>query len=228
MKRTSLLASGAALALALCSVASAQDLLSPSRFALGVGVGTNGGVIEGSYKLTSQIVLRGQGAFIDFNDSFKSDDVKYSGRLHFNTGGGFFDWHPFSNPWLLSAGAVGGERKVNLNARPSVTGVIKIDGVSYPVTEVVQVNGVADFGDPAPFVGLGWDNTFYTTHKIGFRAVAGVIFGGAPSVDLHATGSFATNPLVVAQLQSEQSSLEHDIHDYQYYPVVQIGLNYRF
>ena len=97
MKQVYLLASIAVFTLnAFGAAASAQDMLSIDRFALGVGFGTNGGVIEGSYKLSNQFVLRGQGAFIDFDGSFKSSDVKYSGRLHFNTGGGFVDWHPWS------------------------------------------------------------------------------------------------------------------------------------
>ncbi len=227
MKTTAFLASATAL-LSIADVASAQDLLSPDRFALGVGVGTNGGLVEGSYKLSNQIVLRGQGAFIDFDDSFKSSDVKYSGKLKFNTGGGFVDWHPWSSPWLVSAGAVGGDRKVDLRATPSVTGVIKIHGQTFPITEVGEVDGSADFGSPAPFLGFGWDNTFYTFHKIGFRAVAGVIFGDTPKVNLQAVGPFATDPTVVSDVQAEQASLEHDVHDYRYYPVVQVGLNYRF
>ena len=123
---------------------------------------------------------------------------------------------------------MGGDRKVDLKATPALAGTIKVDGQSFPVTEVGEVNGTADFGSPAPFVGLGWDNTFYTVHRIGIRAVAGVIFGDDPKVSLHPVGPFAANPVVMSDVQAEQSSLEHDVHDYRYYPVVQIGLNYRF
>ena len=213
----------------LANVAFAQDVLSPSRFAIGVSVGTTGGIIEGSYKLTPQLILRGQGAFIDFDESFKSSDVKYAGRLKFNTGGGFVDLHPLSNPWLLSAGAVSGDRRVTVTAHPSASGVIKIHGVDYPVTEVGSVNGDIDFGATAPFVGFGWDNTFYTTRKIGFRAMAGIIFGDSdPNVKLQAVGPFATDPTVLSNLAAEQTSLQHDARDFRYYPVAQVGLNYRF
>ena len=228
MKKYALCGVAAIAVLVSAHLASAQDMFSPDRFALGVGVGTNGGLIEGSYKLTPQFVLRGQGAFIDFDDGFKSSDVKYSGRLHFNTGGGFVDWHPWSNPWLFSAGGVGGERKVDLKATPAITGTIKINGQQFPITEVGEVDGTADFGSPAPFVGLGWDNTFYSAHKIAFRAVAGVIFGDDPKVNLHAVGPFAEDATVISDVQAEQASLENDVHDYRYYPVVQLGVNYRF
>ena len=228
MKTFALLAV-AATVLGLSHAASAQDMMSADRFALGVGVGTNGALIEGSYKLSPQFVLRGQGAFIDFDDRFKSSDTKYSGHLQFNTGGGFLDWHPFSNPWLVSAGAVAGDRRVNVKATPAVTGTIKIDGQSYPVTEIGSVNGAINFGSPAPFVGFGWDNTFYTAHKIGFRAIAGVVFGDSnPAVNLHAIGPFANDPTVISDVQAEQGSLQHDARDYRYYPIVQLGVNYRF
>ena len=198
------------------------------RVALGLGVGTNGGIIEGAVALSPAIVLRAQGAFIDFNAGFNSGDIHYGGRLHFNTGGGFADIHPARNPWFLTGGAVVGERKVDVNARPTVAGSFTIHGVTYPVTEVAQVNGTIDYGNARPFAGLGWDNTFYTAHKIGVRFLAGVVFGADPAVHLAATGPYANDPTVLTNLREEESSLRSQAGDYRYYPVVQLGLNYRF
>lgn len=211
------------------TAALSEEVRWADRLAIGMGVGTNGIVAEGSYKLSSQLILRAQAAFIDFDDSFKSSDVKYSGHLRFNTGGGFVDLHPWSNPWMLSAGAVSGDRRVDLKATPSVSGTIKIHGQTFPLTEVGEVDGSIDFGSPAPFVGFGWDNTFYTGRHFGFRAVAGVVLGDStPGVSLHAVGPFASDPVVLSDISAEQSSLQRDSRDYRYYPVVQLGVNYRF
>jgi hypothetical protein len=77
-------------------------------------------------------------------------------------------------------------------------------------------------------VGLGWDNTYYHAGRIGFRAVAGVVFGDKPDVALSAVGPFAANPAVLSNLAAESASLQRDAEDYRYYPIVQLGLNYRF
>jgi hypothetical protein len=123
---------------------------------------------------------------------------------------------------------VAGARKVDVTATPSVTGTIKIDGAPYSVTQVGAVQGDIDFGSPAPFLGLGWDNTFYTARSVGFRAVVGVIFGDQPQARLSAVGPFATNSAVLSELAGEQASLQRDAEDYRYYPLVQVGVNYRF
>jgi hypothetical protein len=47
-------------------------------------------------------------------------------------------------------------------------------------------------------------------------------------VRLRATGPFAADPAVIAALQSEQASLQRSARDYSYYPIVQLGVNYRF
>jgi len=229
LKRLLVFGVSALSALCLAQAALAQSVANPGRFSLGLGVGTNGVVAEGAYQLAPQLVLRAQGAFLDFNYGFKSNDVAYGGRFHFNTGGGFADWHPGANPWLLTAGAITGERYVNVSAKPAVSGSITIHGVSYPVTEVGSVTGRINYGATVPVAGVGWDNTFYSRRGWGFRAIAGVAIGDhPPHTTLHANGPYATQPTVITDVAAEQVSLQHQAADYSYYPVVQVGVNYRF
>jgi hypothetical protein len=216
---------------ALCgsTAALAQSTANQSPFALSVGVGSNGVLVEGAFKLNNQLVLRAQASALDFNYGFKSQDIAYDGRFHFNTGGGFVDWHLASNPWLITAGAVDGQRDVKVSAKPSMTGSITIHGVTYPVSEIGSVVGKIDYGNAAPVVGAGWDNTFYGHHGWGFRAIAGVQFGEhPPQTRIHAIGPYATQPTVIANVQADQATLQHDAADFSYYPVAQIGVNYRF
>lgn len=198
------------------------------RFSLGLGVGTNGGVLEAAYAVNRYVDVRAQGAGIGFDADFKSSDVKYRGKLRHFTGGADVDLHPFANPLLVVGGFVSGERKVRVKADPSETATVKINGVSFPVSQVISLNGEADLGSTAPFAGLGFDNTFTHAGRWGVRAVAGVIFGQDPKVRLNASGPFAADPIVVAAVGREEASLQHDVDGYRYYPVVQLGVTYRF
>jgi hypothetical protein len=89
-----------------------------------------------------------------------------------------------------------------------------------------------DFGGTAPFLGLGYNNTFRTAGRIGFKAVLGVAFGEDPTVDLQRTGG---EPLPAAirtqfdqELRNEEAELQEDAKDLKTLPVVQVGLTYRF
>jgi hypothetical protein len=225
MRTVAFLAASVAALVSFSGAANAGAL--SDRLAVDLGIGTTGVGVQGEFKVSRNFVLRAEGDLLEFRDAFTSSDVRYAGRAHLNTAGAFVDWHPTGAPWLLSAGVVAGRRKVDVRAT-SAGGSIKIDGVAFAADQIGSVQGAIDLGSAAPFVGLGWDNTFITRGPIGFRAIAGVIIGPDPTVNLTAIGPFATNSVVVADLIAEQSSLQHDIRDLQYYPVVQLGLTYRF
>ncbi len=225
------LALGALACAAVAAPARAQTAAAAfdaSRFSLAVGGGTQGGSVEGAYSVNPYLTLRAQGAFIDFDADFKSSDVKYRGALNHNTGGGFVDLHPFANPFVLSGGFVAGERNVKVHADPTASAVVKINGVPYQASQIISVDGNIALGDAAPFVGLGFDNTYTHRGHWGLRAMAGVIFGDEPKVTLHANGPFADNTTVLANLAAEQASLQDDAKDYRYYPVAQVAVSYRF
>lgn len=210
------------------TAAAAQDYFSPSRFAIGATVGTDGAGGDLQYMLTPRIVLRGRGTWLQFAYGDDSGSLHYSGRFKLSEGGGFVDLHPFANPFTFSVGAIAGARKVNLTAtsRNSVT----VDGVTYTPAQIGAAGGDAKLSSVAPFVGLGFDNTFNTRSHFGFKVLAGVAFGHAPNAQLAPESGEA---LVYPQLITPGlAQAEHDIHSdgevFAYYPQVSAGLTYRF
>lgn len=215
----------------LAGAAQAQSSASDpalNRFAVGVGGGTNGGSVEAAWSINRYLTLRAQGAAIDFDHDFKSSATTYAGKLRHNTVGGMLDVHPFQNALFVAGGAVTGQRKVKVDAVPAPGQIIKINGVSYTASQVLTVNGEVDLGKTAPVFGLGYDNTFTHAGRWGVRAFAGAIVGDDPKVTLTAAGPLAANPVVQANLAAEQQSLQSDTNGYRYYPVVSVGLFYRF
>jgi hypothetical protein len=185
--------------------------------------------VELAYRINRQFVLRGQGSFIDLSHSFKSSDTNYSGSATFNTGGASLDWHVFSNPFLVSGGFISGARRVDVSAHPALNGSITIGGVTYTTSQVGSVSGAIDYGATVPVAALGYDSTYVGRHHWGLRAVFGVEFGQhPPAVSLQAAGPLATNPTVLADVQSEQQTVSHDGGYFSYYPVAQVGVTYRF
>lgn len=216
---------GAAAGLAMAGAAQAQDF-SAEHWAAGVSVGTDGIGGDLKYQLSPQIVLRLRGAGLNFNHSVNSDGIHYSGKIKFGTGGGFIDWHPFSNGFLLSAGGLGGQRDVDLNGTPAAN--VTLAGHDYTAAQIGTVYGRAKLPAAAGFVGLGYDSTFVTHSRFGFNVLAGVQLGGQPKVRLTPTGLLATTPQLQADVASEEQRIRHDLSFTQTYPAISAGVTYRF
>jgi hypothetical protein len=86
-----------------------------------------------------------------------------------------------------------------------------------------------DFKTIAPYAGLGWGNGVGEDKKLGFTLDLGVAFQGSPEATLAATGGvLATDANFLANLEREERNLEDDIKSFKLFPVLTVGLSYRF
>ena len=202
------LASSAALALAAfaaASTASAQD----GRFAVGAQIGTPGAGASILYSLSPNFVIRGSYDALKFDRDDTYDDVDYSGEIDFSSPGAFVDWHPTGNAFFISAGAYFGSRDIDLDATPD--GPTEIGGVTYTPAQIGNINGKIELESTAPFLGIGYDNTFTDAGGWGFRALVGAAFGDSPQVDLSASGGTLSNdPTFQQRLADEEANVQDD------------------
>jgi hypothetical protein len=126
---------------------------------------------------------------------------------------------------FVSAGAYFGDRNLNLDATP--TGPTRIGGQIYTPAQIGSLTGKVELESTAPFLGLGFDNTFPRGGHIGFRLVAGAAFGSEPRVDLNVSGgTLSNNPTFQARVA--EADIQSDVDIYKVLPGIQAGLNYRF
>lgn len=219
----------ACLALATPAFAQSRDARSMGDPAVAIGVtaGTSGVGAEAQFALGSIFVLRGAVDTLGFDLDETYDDVAYSGRFDFDTLGAFVDLHPLANGFFISGGAYLGQRNIGLNATPSAP--VRIGGQTFTPAQVGTLTGEIKLKDVAPFAGLGFDNTFTRTSRWGFRALAGVAWSDKPEVGLSASGGTLSNdPTFRARLADEARAIQSDVENYGFYPIVQLGLNYKF
>ncbi|QTC90332.1 hypothetical protein [Brevundimonas goettingensis] len=220
---TSLFAATGLAALALASTASAQD----GRFAVGGQLGTPGGGVSVLYSLSPNFVVRGSYDALKFDRDDSYDDIDYNAQLDFSSPGAFIDWHPTGNAFFVSAGAFFGARDVNLDATPTTN--TNIGGTVFTPAQIGNLTGKIELESTAPFVGIGYDNTFTSPGHWGFRLLAGAAFGDEPQVDLNASGGTLSNdPTFQAQLAQEEADIQDDADNFKVLPVVQVGVTYRF
>ena len=218
------------LALLAAAAAGAASAQTPGRFAVGVQGGTTGFGVEGQFQATEYINIRAAADVFSYEEDFSSSDVDYAGEIEFKTASAFVDLHPFANAFFVSAGAYAGDRSVDVTATSNRNA--EIGNVVFTPAQIGTLTCTTEFGDFAPFLGLGFNNTFRTGGRIGFKAVVGAAFGEDPTVNLRRTGGEPLPAAIAAQfdqeLRNEERELEEDAQDFKTLPVVQVGLTYRF
>ena len=103
-----------------------------------------------------------------------------------------------------------------------------INGDVYTPAQIGIVSGRATLPSAAGFVGLGYDNTFTHTGRIGFSVLAGAQLSSAPKVRLASSGLLASTAQLQNDLLHEQANIRSDLDFARYYPAVSVGLSYRF
>lgn len=172
-----------------------------------------------------QFDARINAGYLNYSYNTTSDGVAYNGHLKLNNLGVLGDWHPWGGDFRLTGGLFYNDNKFDLTGQSS-GGTITINGVTYTSTQAGAVNAKVTFNSVAPYLGLGWGNDSENA-GLHFTSDFGVMYQGKPKASVTATGA-ASDPALAANVKAAQDQLQSDLNSFQWYPVVQLGLVYRF
>ncbi len=160
----------------------------------------------------------------DYDANRTVDDIRYDGKLKMGSFGVQADWHPIANgPLYLTAGVYANNNKIDANANPS--GTVNIGNLPFTSAEIGTLNGHAKFNSTAPYLGIGGR---WGMGPVYVRLEAGAYFQGKADVTLTNNGIFASDPTFQSQLAIERQNLQHNLNDFSTFPVVALGVGYRF
>lgn len=202
-----------------------------SQWNVGLKGGTLGLGVDVSTPLSEKLGVRFNLNGLKYGMDEEIDDVDYDGDLELLTAGLLLDYYPFSSTFRISAGVYYNDNIFKGSARPTAGSTVDINDIPYDATEVGQLDAEITFNKFSPYVGIGWGNdTFAKGWSFSFDL--GVMYHGTPEADLVATrGSAvddATFAIIEANVAAEEESLQDEIDSYRFYPVVMVGVNYRF
>lgn len=187
--------------------------------------------IGGSSQLEGRLGIHGY----EYSERREASDIEYDGEASLRTATAFLDWHPGGGGFRLTGGLVYNATEVTGSSLPPASGVYDIGGVAVPVELVGTLDGVVEFDPIVPYAGLGWGRAPRSGSGFGLTLDLGVIFQGEGEVKLTPiipAGSPLNDPLARQALQilldREEQDLQDDIADYDMYPVVSLGISYRF
>jgi hypothetical protein len=204
-------------ALAVASIA-------PASFAGEIysGVGTDGIAAGYAQSITPLLCARVEGEFLDFSKGISTSNVNYDGKLKNASAGLFLDVFPFRGNFRITAGALIGDRRIDVTANGQSN--VTINGKSY--NSVGQsLNGSAKFPTVSPYVGIGFGHQ--ATHKgFGFYGDLGVAYG-RPNVSLTASPGLLAEA-GQANIDAERQQLQNKANNLKFYPVIDVGVKYAF
>jgi hypothetical protein len=207
----------------------AQVAIAGKAGSLGLG-------LELTVGISPQVNARiGGNAFNYSDDDREVSGIVYDAKAKLRTATALLDWHPGGHAFRLTGGVVYNDTRIEGTSRTPASGLYDIGGVPVPVALVGTLSGKIDFNPTVPYVGLGWGNAVAPGKKVGFYADAGVMFQGRGRATLTPNipaNSPLNNPTARAALdvllRREESEIEDKVADYTVYPVVSLGLSYRF
>jgi len=193
---------------------------------LGVKASTLGLGLEVERSFSDLISGRIGVNYFTYDYSGTEDDIEYDFDLNLMSLSALLDWHPFKGSFRISVGAIYNGNE--LDAKAKTSGTYDIGDSTYTGAQLGTLKGKIDFDDIAPYLGLGWDTSFGKNKAFGFLFELGVIYQGSPKVDLSADGPIASDQTFQNELAKEENNLQSDLDDFKVYPVIAIGLSYRF
>jgi len=189
-------------------------------FALGARAGTAGLGVEGIIGLSESINLRAGYYRFDHGTDLEEEGIEYDGDLRLRNAAVFTDWHLLGGGFRLSAGAV----HTGNDFRGTAAGDLPVGDVIFPGV----LNARLDWGGASPYAGIGFGNAI-SGGRLSFMLDLGVFYTGSPDVTLDGTtGDPQVDAAFSAELERERQALEDAVSSYRVYPVLSLGLAYRF
>ena len=176
----------------------------------------------------------------EFSYDETEDGTEYTGELDWSTYGVIADWHPAGNGFRLSVGLLANDNEL----RSSSVG----ESFTYGTNDIEyagNANLKVAFDSLAPYASIGWSSQKPRGLSVNFEL--GAMFQGTPLLSANGTAmqgsescdfSIDDKGTVVSDgkcpgnfkgdLEAEHAELTDDFDDFDVYPVIVFGLQYRF
>lgn len=191
--------------------------------------GSTGYGVHLSVPLQHNLNARVGANHLNYSHDDSTSDLNYDAKLKLQTVDALLDYFPMNGAFRISVGVAHNSSKVDVKAKPSAASYT-LNGTVYSAATAGTIDGKIDFRKMAPYLGIGWGNVT-KNQGWGFSADLGVLFQGSPRTSLANTGCTA-GALICDQLANdvaaENRTLADDVEDLKAFPVLRVGVHYRF
>ena len=196
---------------------------------LGIGVDC---VVNFNKTLVTRLNFNGYSQFKNItlhNEKLKTDqELNILGNLQ--NSGLLFDIHPWQNAFYFSYGAYYSKNKIKVKYKP-VSGDIDIGDHKYPSMQIGDVDTVINLKrNVNPYFGVGL-SSMDINDKWHFIVDVGAIYINKPQASIHAKaadGFEAMQPILDNESRIEENKLNNYLKKFKVYPVLSVGVGFKF
>lgn len=185
-------------------------------------LGTEGIGLGYSHSLSPAAGVRIEANHGRISRSFETDGVEYDARIRLGSVGVLGDWFVNQGTFRLTGGLTWNDKKGSGIGRSSVNSVT-INGNTYSLTGE-ELRGTVKFPEFMPYLGIGWGHGA-ANRGWGFVADLGLLIG-KPKATLTATPGLAAQ--AGDDIEAERRQLQEDADSFRVFPVLKVGVSYRF
>jgi hypothetical protein len=195
----------------LATTAQANDALG---LAVAGKVSTLGYGVELGYRFNNYLGLRAglnKGSF-GYSNNYSGTDYNYT--MDFDNIPVSLDWFVLGGTFRVTGGVVSNNNKLTgiSNGTANIGGTVTTATVTTETT----------FAKTSTYLGLGWGGLPSTTKGFGLSFDIGVMGQGSPTTTITAPG------VPPADIAAEEATINSDLKNYKYWPVVTVGIGYTF
>ena len=226
------------------SAASLGEQLGSGKLHVGLQGGTLGAGLNAGFDFSNDLAIRGMVNYFNLDFDKEKAGNRYDGELDLRSLGLVVDWHPFWGAFRVSGGAFLNNNRVSATAQSMDGEGLDIGGFTYPEA---KLNFQMDFAKTAPYLGIGWTSG-RGRGGLSFTADIGALIRSAPrvsangeaegcdftvsregdaDVDCSGVASLLESRLS-DNLEQEHLELRDALDKVKVYPVVSLGVSYRF
>ena len=206
--------------------------------ALSAKVGTLGFGIDVTTNLMPSLNLRANinKGKVDFPS--QDSDLTGKGIFELESAGVLLDYHPFENGFRLSSGLYYSNNKMDIS-KSGVENNILIGKHYYDLTTESKTEFSIDMSGVAPYVGIGWGDSIAESKAWSFTVDVGVLYQGSVDASISMSGSakehksgkkinLKTDKTFLKDVKAEEYDTAHEMKGLEWYPVLSVGVAYRF
>jgi len=214
-----------------------------SSFAVAFTTGLGGLGVDFATPLASKINLRASASFLNYNPTVTASGIPVSAAITLRSVGVGAELFPYRNSFHITPGVTLFNGN-HVAALANITGgsTFTIDDTDYVSSPADPVHGTFDLSmgrKVAPSLTVGWGNMLRRDSHWSIPVDVGFQYVGPLKLTLAMTGSvcdsggngcgtIANDPDAMQNLADEQTKINNEIAPLRFYPILKVGLSYRF
>lgn len=209
--------------LLLFTIVFCKDTIIAQNYGLGLKISTRGIGVDVIRSFGSQFNIRLGGAYYNIAPEGEGagEDYKYAADVNLLSVVLLGDYFPFDNIIRLTGGVILNLNAADLKLIPAKS--YTVGGDTYDPETMGTLSANVDFNRFAPYIGLGLGNPLKGGGSFQFTFDIGTMYQGGAAVDLSATGM-----LEPSAAPDQEQQLEDNLSWFKWYPVVSLGMVYKF